>query len=55
MLIENTEMGYVPHGESEPFHSMSSFIEHVSKYLPQCPMPEGEAGRCQVVWCTDVP
>ena len=46
VLIEATEEGYVPHGESEPFRSMQSFVDHVSRHLPPCPVPREDTGKC---------
>lgn len=39
VLIEHTKVGYVPHGGSEPFRSIESFVDHVSRHLQPCPIP----------------
>ena len=45
VLIECTDIGYVPQGEVMPFQTMDSFVAHVSGYLPHCPIPV-DTGRC---------
>ena len=42
VLVENTELGYVPLGEVSAFKSIQSLVDHVNSYLPPCPFPGGE-------------
>jgi hypothetical protein len=39
VIIECTDAGLVPKGETEPFQDMTSLVNHVSNYLPPCPKP----------------